>query len=207
MPKKSFYLDQDKQERINITSGFSWRNTKIIHNGSVIGSFKNQKELKEGGEFTLDSERNLSVKLAGKFQPELELLINGEVIKGSPTDPAMQLKNAGGLAIGIGSLSILAGFIAEVWQIPRLLEAGIGIGSIIVGVVIIILGIFVKKRSFVALAVIVGLIILDIVAGVYFAINSTTDANPSTGVIIKVFFLMGLFKGFRAIKELRKRGE
>lgn len=205
MPNKTFYLDSYKTEKIDISWGFSWNNTSISHNGTKIGFFDNQKELRKGKEFKLDEFKTLSVKLTGKLNPELELLVNGDVLVGSAKDPIIQLKNVSNLAIGIGSFSSIIGLIAELLNVEFLLNAGLGIISVIVGVIIIVLGILVKNKSYFALSLIMAIILLDITLTLYFAVKEGGDTNPTNGIMIKSFFLLYLFKGFSAIKELKTR--
>lgn len=203
MPKLTYYLDAEQNEKLKISAGFAWKNTRIIYNGNEIGSFANQKEIKKGKEFEIDSTRNLSVKLKGNFQPELELLVNGEVIKGSPFDPAIQLKNVANAGIAIGSINIILGLITKLYNIKAFIEAGLGLGTIIMGLIIIGLALLVKRKSMVALAIIMALIVLDIIFGLYFASLQEKDINPTTGIMIKIFFLIYLYKGFSAIKKLK----
>ena len=205
MPNKTFYLTPEKQESISIFWKGNWKQTSINFNGSEIGSFQNQKELKSGKDFELDSSRILSVKLKGQFYPELELLINGEVIAGSPSDPAIQLKQVVNYTIGFGSLSLIVGLIAELFAINILLNIGIGMGSIIFGAILIGLAFGVKRESMAALVLIFGLICLDIIGTFWLSAGST--GNPTNGILIKVFFLIFLFKGFGAIKQLKKKGK
>jgi len=202
MPSKTFHLAQDKQDSISISWKGVWKQVSITYNGQEVGSFNNQKELKTGNEFQLDAERKLSVKLSGQLFPELELLVNGQAIAGSPTDPNVQLKQVFNFSLGIGGLSLVVGLIAELFVIDFLLNIGIGLGSIIYGGLIILLAFGVKRKSIIALALIVGLIGLEIVGSVWIAAES--QVNPTSGIVIKTFFLIFLFKGFGAIKKLKK---
>lgn len=205
MPKKTFYLNAEKTETINISWGFSWKNTSITYNGHEIGSFKNQKELKEGNEFMLDSSRILSVKLSGTISPELDISINNEPIEGSPTNPKHQLKQISNLAIGLGIFSIVIGLFSELLKIEILINLGFGIGSILIGGIVIGLGFGVRKHSLIALSLIFGIIILDIISSYYVAANSEIEINPTNGVVIKVFLLIYIFKGFSAIRKIKNK--
>lgn len=201
MPVKTFFLSSEKDESITVKWKGGWKQTTITSEGNEIGAFKNQKELKQGKEFQLDENRKLSVKLKGLIYPDLELLINGNVIEGSPADPKMQLKQVFNFAVSIGGLNVFVGLLSELLMLDFLLNIGIGIESIIYGGLIILLAFGVKKKSMISLVLIVGLIILDIIGSFWLSMDS--DVNPTNGVVVKVFFLIFLFKGFGAIKKIK----
>lgn len=205
MPKRTFLLKNDKQETITISWKIAWKQTQIFFNDNLIGTLDGEKELKKGNVFEIDDFRKLSIKLKGKVLPELEILINGKYIDGSPTDPSMQLKGVYNLILVLAGLSILIGTIAEIFQIELLLSIGLGLGSIIVGAVMLGLGYWVSKRSIIALALVFLIIISDIVTTFWMA--TQTHANGSQGIILKVFFLIYMFKGFGAIKKLKQTTE
>jgi hypothetical protein len=205
MPKRTFHLKNDKQDTITVSWKLAWKQTQIFFNDNLIGSLDGEKELKKGNVFEIDDFRKLSIKLKGKVLPELELLINGKYIDGSPTDPTMQLKGVYNLILVLAGLSVLVGTITEVFQVELLMNAGLGLGSIITGVVMLGLGYWVSKRSMIALALIFLIIISDIVATFWMATH--THASGSQGIVLKIFILIYLFKGFGAIKKLKQTTE
>lgn len=205
MPKRTFHLKNDKQDTITVSWKLAWKQTQIFFNDNLIGSLDGEKELKKGKVFEIDDFRKLSIKLKGKVLPELELLINGKYIDGSPTDPTMQLKGVYTLILVLAGLSVLVGTITEVFQIEFLMNAGLGLGSIIVGTVMLGLGYWVSKRSMIALALVFLIIISDIVATFWMA--TQTHASGSQGIVLKIFFLIYMFKGFGAIRKLKQTTE
>lgn len=92
MANKTYYTDKDKVNKLNCQWGYNWKNFKLYYNNKLIGEFKNRKELLKGQEYKLDEENLLSVKLHTGFGDELRLLLNGEPIKGSSSDPIKLLK-------------------------------------------------------------------------------------------------------------------
>ncbi|MEH0156657.1 hypothetical protein V6R21_21185 [Limibacter armeniacum] len=195
-------MDDTKIDTIDISSGFNWKNTTVKFNDKEIGKLNNKKALKEGGEFQLDANRTLKIQLKGNYQPALELLVNGEPIKGSATDPAEQLNQVSKMAFVIGGLSVVAGLISEFMNFPILNQLGINFFSCIYGLIMIGLGFWVKKRSYIALALIIGLFIFDIIGLFMLAIEN--DHNPTNGIMMKVFFIFFFAKGFPAIKKLKE---
>lgn len=204
MPKKIYYLDSNNQkEAISISWKGVWKNILLTHNEIEIGTFKNQTELKKGKEFQLDEVRKLSVKMKKGMFPTLELLMNGEPVVGSPTDPKIQLKELTRFVFAIGTLNLIIGLLAELLDNDFLLNLGLGIFSMIYGVVIIALGFGVKKKSIVALGIIITLLILDIMASFWFALENSS--NPTNGIVIKIFFIIFLVKGFRILKKIKAK--
>ncbi|BDD06490.1 hypothetical protein [Aureibacter tunicatorum] len=202
MPKKVYYLDKGENESISISWGMSWKNTTVSYDGRELGIIKNQKELKKGHEFDIDDGRKLSIRLKGQFYPELELLVNGEVVEGSPTDPKVQLKSVYSFAFWLGLINVIAGILAIVLENAFLQKIGLGYGSIIFGGIIALLSYGVKRKSMVAMALLYGVMIIDILS--IFLLIGESDANPTNGILMKLFFLVILFKGFGAIKALNR---
>jgi hypothetical protein len=203
MPKKTFNIDPEQTESIFMSWGMAWKNTTISFEGNQIGSFKNQKELKQGNEFQLDDTRKIKVKLSGLLHPELDISIDGVPIEGSPTNPYNQLKQLSKFAIILGGLSVIIGLLTEILNIQLLMNLGFGLGAIVVGTIVTALGFWVKKQSYIALSLLILIIFLDIVSVLYFASNSTIDINPTNGILMKVFFIAYFLKGYSAIKKIK----
>ncbi len=70
---------------------------------------------------------------------------DGEPLSGSTSDPEEQLKAAYGIVFFIAGISIVAGIIAELFEVGFLLQRGIGFDSIIFGVIFLILGFYKTK--------------------------------------------------------------
>ncbi len=202
MPTKAYFLDQEKTESVVITWGFNWKNVRFSHSGNFVGVIANKVDLKKGQNFNLSDSIELSIKLKGEWNPELELLLNGKEIPGSPTDPDVQLRQTFKAAIGLGIFNVVIGLLSSILNTSFLTNFGIGIGSIVFGLIIIALSYGIKKRSRVALGSVIALFILDIISTFFFLTD--TDANPTSGIILKVFIIMFLFKGFSAIKKLNE---
>src|SRR5579871_4573277 len=137
MPKKTFYLDKDKTESLIVNWGFNWKNLILTLGEQVVGQVPNVKELRKGKTFTLPDNQVLSIRLKRKwvYIQELEILLNNKPIPGSGTDPHMQLKQVYYLLLFIGAFNFGLGLIALVTDIPILKTLGLGIGSIIIGLI------------------------------------------------------------------------
>ncbi|WP_047452068.1 hypothetical protein [Alistipes sp. ZOR0009] len=202
MPKKLFHLKNESLDAYVVSWNTKWEQTQVFFNDTLIGVVNGKEELKKGKSFEIEDFKTLTVKLTGGLIPELVLLINGKYIDGSPTDPALELKNVYNLIFTLSSLSIIVGVIVEIFQIDFLLNVGIGLGSIIYGLILFGLGYGVSKRLKGALILTFVVIILSIVLTLMAVKNSHT--NPSSGITIKLFFLYYMFKGFAAIKKIKE---
>jgi hypothetical protein len=206
MPKKSYALQKGGPKEIEISWGFAWKNFTVKHNGEIIGTVANQRELKEGRQFMLKDGSSLSVKLKVGFgKAGLEVLRNGQPLPGSDMDPVQKIKIAFGLLLFIAGMNILVGLVLSTVDL-NYLGLGFGIGYIIFGIVFGILAFLIKARSLAALWIAIVLLILDAVAGL--AIQVTTHNNTTVAwVIIRVMILIYLFNAAKPIKELKKQSE
>lgn len=204
MPTKKYSLEKNGPLRLEISWKEFWKNMIVRLDGKEIGSIIDRKELEAGREFPMSDGCVLRIQLAQKFMsPELRVLKNGQPLPGSASDPARILKLAFGIIFFIGGLNIILGLIAEILQVESLMQIGFGLGSIIFGALFFILGFFTKRRSKIALSIAVSLYALDGVLSVVFAVQQG-GAIPTTGIIIRVFLLIPMIRGFGAIKTLKQ---
>ncbi len=196
MPQKSYPFEQNGMERVTISWKAFWKNITINFDGKEVGTIPNQKELQKGGTFMLPDGSRLEVKLARTWwSAELQVLRDGKPLPGSGSDPRVKLKQSYGILYFIGGFNLILGIIAGLFQVDFLLELGIGIYSIITGGVYLLLAFFVQKRSALALGLATGLYAVET------ALSLTTGF--STGVIVRIFFILFMVQGFKAIKELK----
>lgn len=90
MPKKEYYLDSHKTEKLTTEWKGIYKNFRVNYNDNEILQFDNKEALVSGGEYKIDENRLLTVQIVKKKltgAENLEILINNEPIKGSSTDP------------------------------------------------------------------------------------------------------------------------
>ncbi len=206
MAVKTYYTDKDKKNSIAVNCKAFWKNTEVLYNGKHLGTIKNQKELKKGQNFEIEEGKTLYICLTKGISPALDLKINGKTLDGSANDPKKIVKDCFAISIGLGALSLAIGLISYIFNIELLLERGIGIEAAIIGGVLILLAFGIKEKYIVALGLVVALIILDIAATFYFSLQPGMRP-PTVAIIFKVFIVLHLFKGFKAIKELANKRE
>jgi hypothetical protein len=200
MPKQSYPIEQGGMERVTVSWKIFWKNFTVEFDGKEIGTIPNQNELLKGQTFELPDGSNLEVKLARTWASvDLQLLRNGKPLPGSGADPRRRLKQSYGVLYFIGGLNLVLGLIAWLFQIDFLLEIGMGLYSIIVGSIYLLLAFFVQRRSKIALILALAIYGLETVLG---AMNGF-----DTGVFIRILFMVVMWQGFGAIKDLGAESE
>ena len=151
MPSAKYALEKDGPKRIEVSWKGMWKEFTVRFDGRKVGTIADSKELKAGRVFLLPDGSGLKVQLVQRFiQPELQLLRNGRPLPGSASDPEARLKLAYGMVLFVGGLNVVLGLVAELGQVAFLQGIGLGIGSIIFGLLFIGLALLVKRRSAVA---------------------------------------------------------
>lgn len=100
----------------------------------------------------------------------------------------------------IGGVNLVLGLLAVFWRSEALL--GMGASSIIFGLIFVVLGFFVQRKSAVALILAIIIFVLDGVLGALILVSQ--GVNPmSGGILIRIVFLIPTTQGLRAIKTLK----
>ncbi len=205
MPRKKYYLDSEKTELLQTEWKGIFKNFNVIWNNNVIMTFANKAELSSGKTYRIDDKRELSVQFVkrGWFEQGVEILVNNIPVRGSSTDPYAVLKGTWILLLVLAGLNILIGVIAETMQVNALQNLGIGLGSLIVGVILIFLAVFIKeKQSMIALIIAILLIFADMVMTIVYLAPS--HGSPTTsGIYVKIGILIALFRGIAAIRKIK----
>jgi len=171
--------------------------------GQDLGTIANQGELKQGRDFPLPQGGTLKVKLQTGLNAELQVTKDGAPLPGSGSDPEERFKVAWGIIFFIAGLNALLGLVVLVFDITFLRNLGLGMSSLVTGVVYLGLGLWVKtQRSAVGLGIAIGLFALD---GL-FTLGATISAGgtpPMGGIIARILLVLPMLRGFSAIKELK----
>ncbi len=205
MPKQVFAFERSGPKRLEVSWKGFWKNITIQLDGETIGTIPGQKQLAAGQEFQLQDGSTLKVQLVKKFATtELQVLRNGQPLPGSASDPEAKLKTAYGMVFFIAGLNIVLGLAAGIFQVEFLQSIGISFYSIIFGVVFLVLGYFVQRRSAVALVIAIAVFALDGILGLVTAISQGYDPN-SGGIIARIFLLIPMIHGVGAIRAIKKQ--
>lgn len=204
MPSKKYALEAGGPERVEVDWEGAFKNLTVTFDGASVGSFESAKDIEKTQSFVLPDGSRLELVLAkvGPF-PELRLSRDGEPLPGSAGDPQTQLDAAANMIFAIAALNAILGFVAAVFDLTFLKSIGVGWASVLTGAVYAFLAVFVRRRSVAALAVAVGLFILD-GAFMFVAAAEAKASPPIGGLIARIFFLIPMVRGFGAIGELGK---
>ncbi|MFN2110692.1 MAG: hypothetical protein ACK2UI_13590 [Anaerolineae bacterium] len=201
MAKLTYALEPGGSKRLEISWKGMYKDFMVKLDDEVIGELSGQKELKAGRQFALPDGSSLSVQLVQKlYSAELQILRNGQPLPGSSSDPENRLKNAYGMVFFVAGLNLFLGLIAWLFQVEFLQDIGIGFYSIIFGLVFLVLGFFVKRRSALALILAIAIFALDALLGLL-----AGGASYATGLVVRVILIIPMVQGVGAIRALKQR--
>ncbi|MCC7386214.1 MAG: hypothetical protein IT384_30505 [Deltaproteobacteria bacterium] len=208
MPKRGFALVPGGPKRLELAWSFGWKNMEVRLDGTLVGTIPGADSLRVGQTFDLSvdgAQRVLDVQLVRKFGAvELDLRLDEEPLAGSASDPAAQVTAAAGIVYFLGALNVASGLIAVVFDVAFLRRLGLGIESAIAGVVFLSLGYLVaKKRSAIALGIAICLCVVDGLLSL--PAVAEAGANPIGGLIFRGFLILGMARGFAAIRVSKQR--
>lgn len=198
MPNKKYFLNKEKSETIELTWKGAYKEVIVAFNGQPVATL-NREDVSAGKSIELPNGKTFEIKLTGGLFAALTTKIDGRHIPNSQGDPAYQLKQIFYLLIFLGVLNIIMGLVFASSNIKIDAFEGIGYVNVIIGIVYIGLGYAVSKGSMPAMILTTMLIAADLI----FAAMYTTQTGSSSGIIIKVLFVVFIVRGFRYIKEYK----
>ncbi len=204
MPTRQHPLEAGGPPRITLTWGAFWKDMRVRLDDRELGTIPDGKALKAGRDFPLGDGTTLHVRLEQGFgNAGLRVERDGVPLPGTSGDPAERLKLAYGLVYFVAGLNAALGLVAELASIDVLLSIGIGWGTIVTGAIYALLGWFVhKRRSKVALGLAIVLFALDGLLTLAFSVDAG-GTPPVGGLVVRVFFIVQMARGFGAIQELK----
>jgi hypothetical protein len=207
MQKLTYALEPGGPKRLEVSWKAMWKEFTVKVDDRVVGRTSGQQELREGKRFRLKDGSYLSVKLVNKLTGvELEILHDGQPLPGTSADPATGLKNAYRTVFLVAGLNSVLGLVAVLLEAPFLQALGIGFYSILFGLVFLVLGFFVKRRSQVALILTIAIFALDGILG--FVLMSAEGVIPSPGGLLgRILLMVPMIQGISAIRALKPRAE
>jgi hypothetical protein len=207
MPTQLFALEAGGEKRLGVSWKGMYKNVTVSLDDNPVGIIPNQKALSAGQEFRLTDGSTVKVQLVSKFMSsELQVLRNEQPLPGSASDPETKLKNAYLMVYFIAGLNLVLGFVSLLFDVEFLQGIGIGFGSIIFGLMFVVLGFFVQRKSTLALILAIIIFALDGILGVFLA--ASRGYTPSGGgIVARIIFLLPMIQGVGAIKALKARPE
>ncbi len=205
MPKQSYALEAGGEKRLEISWKPFWKDITVTLDGNSIGTIPNQKALTSGQEFRLPDGTALKVQLVSRVtSTELQVLRNGQPPPGSASDPQIRLKYAYWVVYFVAGLNLVLGLISFLFNVEFLQQIGIGFGSILFGLVFLVLGFFTQRKSMVALILAIVIFALDGLAGLF--LSAAQGGIPGIGgLFARILLLIPMIQGIGAIKALKQK--
>lgn len=202
--EKHFAIEKGGQKRLTLKWSGIWKNVEVTLDGASLGDpIPDFKSLKVGRDFRLPDGRNLFVQFENKVGGGgLALSIDGRPLPGAGNDPREAIRNAAIILWVVAGLNLVLGF--GLMGIAGGRFEGADLALILAEpIVFALLGWLVwKHKSRVAL--LIG-IILQIVGGIaIIAMLSEAGRVPTFGIVLRVFIVVALIRGYKAIGEAQR---
>lgn len=205
MPKKVFFLQEGKQDPIQVEWKGMWKNLTITHGGKEVGVVPNQKQLKQHNEFVLEDGRSLSVQLKTGVQAYLDLQVDGKPLPGSGGDPDTKVKTAAIFNWVIGGLQVVVGIVL-IALFSRDDEAMLFGGILaLVGAIIVGLGFLIRKAHVWAIILTIVLVVGANLLTFFMVLEAGGNIRVSGAIVIPVFWVISLGRAIGGANELKKR--
>ncbi len=205
MPKQLLALERNGPKRLEIAWDLRWRMVTVKVDSQEIGRIEGGMEaVQKGQEFILPDGRVLLVQLKRNlFSANLEVKMDGKPVPGSSTDPESRWRTAYGILFFLAGLNIILGLVVWLFDITYLASIGLGVSSILFGLVFLVLGYFVRQKSKAALIIAIIIFTIDAISGVF--LSAAATGNPgASGIVLRSIFLVYLVRGISAISELQQ---
>jgi hypothetical protein len=205
VPKQSFAFEPGGEKRLVIEWKGMFKDLTIKVDGVQVGLIPDQKALVAGKEIRIKDGSKISVQLVSSFSgSELQVLRNGKPLPGSESSPEARVRTAAYVLYFLAALGVVAGMVSLFYESRILGILGVGWYNILFGAVYLILGLLVSRNSIGALVLAVLVFSGDALSSIL--LGAAKGYEPSVyGLLMRVFFLIPLVQGSRAIVEIRKR--
>jgi len=202
MPNKKFPLAVGSHKDFFISWVGPWSQVDVSVDGVQLCAGLNKKDLLKWLHFELEK-KDLAVKLnmIWWFLPELYISFDGVVLPWSPADPYHWMKQIFWLVVWLWIINVLFGALAWLWGVEILKDIWLSAISVVYGAVFLTLAFGIKRHSYFALLVIIILVLLDLLFSAYIVLKTEGNISP---LLIKIFILMFLVRGFSMMKSIRK---
>jgi hypothetical protein len=214
MAARCYPLESGGPDRLKITWRVSWlgrwKNICVLLDGHLVGSGISSAELAAGCMVFLPGGSILSIQQLG-FGPfaALRVLVDGRELPGSAAESRVGGKvglsffAAADVLFVAGALDILLGLAAELLHVDFFTRAGIGYPSVSFGLLLITLGMFVRRRPLPVLWCAAATLALESGLDAWLAYHSglmVMDVFSAAG--IRLLFLAIVVRGLVSARQL-----
>jgi hypothetical protein len=199
-----YALEENGPRRLELSWEGQYQNFTVTLDNQLVGRVADHKALAAGQRLALPDGSTLEVRTVGTaLANELRVLRDGRPLPGSASDPRLRLRNSYQLLFLIAGVNLVAGFLAGVLQVTFLLQLGFSGGSFVLGVAYLVLGLLVRQRSAVGLALALSLYGLEAAMGLVVPLFAGGRPNL-VALAVRLLFLWVLGLGFPALRQLRQ---
>jgi hypothetical protein len=201
MKSRTYALEQGGPKRLTVSWNRNWKNMALELDGKPLLTIPASNELQQGRQVQVEG-GTLRVQLrSGFLGKELLLSLNGRPLPGTADDPRTRFATAYTMIYFVGGLTTSLGLLSAFLSIGFLRDIGVDGSALVFGIVFLCLALWVHKRqSRIGLALAVGLFGLD-------ALFSFAVAQQPGPIFVKVVLLVYMWRGFGAIKALRRENQ
>lgn len=206
MPGIKYSLEKGGPKRLEISWTGKWQAITVRMDGQDIGTFRDVDHLQAGEDFMLADGTCLRIQLAGSPTfPLFRILKDGNPVASAGPGPEQRLKMVVQFLYMIGGINLLLGLMGGV---PSFHSRGLPLGgwfSVVAGVLFLVLGYLVMRKSAAALWIASGILVLDAIGALFFYGGS--GGFVWIGIVFRVLILFVLLQGFGAIAAIKRDQE
>ena len=215
MSTRKYALVKDGKKRLEIVQPMFSSKRIIKIDGKTVGEIPNRKALKAGWELKGKAGANLTIRKYPSFlnSNALDVRFNGKPVPKSDSDPNLRLSYAWQVAYIVGAFNLLWGIYTYMSPTSILglnYTTYSSYSGIVAGIAYIVVGFFIQRRSKIALGLALAGMIIDTILVILSVptllssglIGSSIVGGMVSGLIVRIFFVSFLVKGFSAINEL-----
>ncbi len=203
--KLKYALEANADKRLELSWDGIWRDIHVVFDGQLLGIIKDQQALLAGQGFQLPDNSTLHVQLVrGFLSYSLQILHNGEPIPGTAAYAPSILNSASVAAYLLAGFFLVVGLYAVLFNVRTLLAAGIGLVQVVIGLIYLVSGYFIRKGSLLALIVPTVLIVLSILPMLPRVLTSPSFTG-FLGLALYLYYMVQMIRGFGAIRTLKQQ--
>ena len=202
MPTRLYFTEHTTSEQLRITWETRWHSLSIWLGDNRVQEELSFQQLKRGVSLSLPNGSEINIHLVAPFR-ERDLIITNNGIRLYGQDPALPniIRITYQTTFVFASLLVLLGFMAILFPSNILVLFGIGSYSIIVGALLLLLGMLIR-RHFLPASILVVLLL-----GTHWAIGISVTSGLSisylASTILHLFFGIPLARGIIALAAWR----
>jgi hypothetical protein len=205
IPPRHYTIESGGKRDLYLTwDALTWKNFVVMLDGNQIARVDNgARELRDGRDFRLPGGARLTLQVKGQFLlKDIHVFVNDEPIPNTVADPDVKIRRAANALYFIAALDVVLGFMAAQSGNPALTGLGFGWTTVAIGMVLFSLALLVRKASLLALALAIGLYLLDTFLGLY--ITNLAGVETETGIIVaRLFLLVSMIPAIPAIQAIK----